>query len=173
MPSTFVQGPVNGKSVEGVSLSELSLNLAHHDCRFTGLWQWQASLPRQPSMVSMLVCNILSFWSTHTRSQVHSYNALVPIATQRPLPNVHFEMHNVNETFRWPDGTMDLVHARYVAMAVSDLYSQPAMTCLHDGGGTRYLTTALCLPKPLAFFAQADFLFRANGTGCPAWRTVH
>ena len=42
----------------------------------------------------------------------------VPIATRDPLPNVQFEMHNINEPVRWADDTMDFVHARANDMAV-------------------------------------------------------
>lgn len=45
----------------------------------------------------------------------------VPISTRTPPNNVHFEMHNVAERFRWREGTMDFVHARSVDMAVSDI----------------------------------------------------
>ena len=43
----------------------------------------------------------------------------VPIATRSPLPNVQFEIHNVNEPVRWADNTMDFVHVRANDMAVS------------------------------------------------------
>jgi len=49
---------------------------------------------------------------------------IVPIATRDPLPNVQFEMHNINEPVRWADDTMDFVHARANDMAVSNY---PAM----------------------------------------------
>jgi len=49
---------------------------------------------------------------------------IVPITTRHPLPNVQFEIHNVNEPVRWSDNTMDLIHARATDMVVSDY---PAM----------------------------------------------
>lgn len=48
-------------------------------------------------------------------------NATVPIATRNPRPNVQFEVDNVNNVFRQEDGSMDLVHARSVSMAVSSV----------------------------------------------------
>lgn len=45
---------------------------------------------------------------------------LVPIATRYPLPNVQFEIQDVNRNYRWPNETFDLIHARSVSMAVSD-----------------------------------------------------
>ncbi len=45
------------------------------------------------------------------------YNA-VPIATRHPPDNVRFEMADVNEPFRYNNGTFDLVHARSISMAV-------------------------------------------------------
>lgn len=49
------------------------------------------------------------------------YGFTVPIATRLPLPNVHFEMHNVAEPFRWDPDTMDLIHARHNDMSVSNI----------------------------------------------------
>lgn len=43
----------------------------------------------------------------------------MPIQTRYPLPNVQFEIHDVNTNFRWQDGTFDLVNARAINMAVS------------------------------------------------------
>jgi hypothetical protein len=57
---------------------------------------------------------------THEHSiHANAYNPSVPIATRHPLPNVQFELHDVNMPVRWPDNTMDLVHARATDMAVS------------------------------------------------------
>ena len=115
MFSIFVLGLVDGKFVEMRS-SELPLKID------AGLWKWQANFLGRPSMASISVCNVLTSFPL-TRSQTRPYIVLVPIATRHPLRNVHFEIHNVNQNFRWTDNTMDLVHARYVAMAVGDFYS--------------------------------------------------
>ncbi|KAI0686928.1 S-adenosyl-L-methionine-dependent methyltransferase [Cytidiella melzeri] len=45
---------------------------------------------------------------------------IVPIATRRPPDNVRFEMADVNQPFRYDNGTYDLVHARSISMAVYD-----------------------------------------------------
>ncbi|KAF8991325.1 S-adenosyl-L-methionine-dependent methyltransferase [Cyathus striatus] len=45
---------------------------------------------------------------------------IVPIATRYPLPNVRFEIHDVNSGLRWGDGSIDVVHARSVSMAIRD-----------------------------------------------------
>ncbi|KAK0446788.1 S-adenosyl-L-methionine-dependent methyltransferase [Armillaria borealis] len=45
---------------------------------------------------------------------------IVPIATQYPLPNVDFELHDVGVRTRYQDGSIDLVHARSVSMTVRD-----------------------------------------------------
>ncbi|KNZ71919.1 hypothetical protein J132_05193 [Termitomyces sp. J132] len=45
---------------------------------------------------------------------------IVPIATRYPLPNVQFEMHDVNTSYRWRTASVDLVHARSVSMAIID-----------------------------------------------------
>ena len=44
---------------------------------------------------------------------------------------MHFEVHDVNSTYRWNDGAFDLVHARSVSMAVSDSTLQYTNTYLH------------------------------------------
>ncbi|KAG6826942.1 hypothetical protein H0H92_013819 [Tricholoma furcatifolium] len=44
---------------------------------------------------------------------------IVPIATRYPPPNVQFEIHDVNDTYRWRTASVDLVHARSVSMAYS------------------------------------------------------
>jgi len=43
---------------------------------------------------------------------------IVPIATRRPLPNAHFEILDVTQPLRWPEGVMDFVHARNVSLAI-------------------------------------------------------
>ncbi|KAF9239465.1 S-adenosyl-L-methionine-dependent methyltransferase [Melanogaster broomeanus] len=43
---------------------------------------------------------------------------IVPIATRRPLANAQFEILDVTQPLRWPDGVMDFVHARSVSLAV-------------------------------------------------------
>lgn len=56
------------------------------------------------------------------RSLLHSWlttRKTVPIQTRYPLPNVQFEIHDVNTNFRWPDETFDLINARDINMAVS------------------------------------------------------
>ncbi|KAH7911257.1 S-adenosyl-L-methionine-dependent methyltransferase, partial [Hygrophoropsis aurantiaca] len=45
---------------------------------------------------------------------------IVPIATRAPRSNVHFEMADVMQPFRYRDGIMDVVHARSVSLAVTD-----------------------------------------------------
>ncbi|KAF8841653.1 S-adenosyl-L-methionine-dependent methyltransferase [Paxillus ammoniavirescens] len=45
---------------------------------------------------------------------------IVPIATRRPLSNAHFEILDVTQPLRWPDGVMDLVHARGLSLAVTN-----------------------------------------------------
>ncbi|KIM37900.1 hypothetical protein M413DRAFT_30557 [Hebeloma cylindrosporum] len=45
---------------------------------------------------------------------------IVPIQTRYPLPNVQFEIHDVNTNFRWQDATFDLINARDINMAVRD-----------------------------------------------------
>ncbi|KAJ7092438.1 S-adenosyl-L-methionine-dependent methyltransferase [Mycena belliarum] len=44
---------------------------------------------------------------------------IVPIATQFPLPNVQFTMHDVNTPTTWAAGTFDLIHGRSITMAVT------------------------------------------------------
>ena len=53
----------------------------------------------------------------------------VPIQTRYPLPNVQFEIHDVNTNFRWGNGTFDLVSARAINMAVSS--PSPRLALLH------------------------------------------
>ncbi|PPQ69967.1 hypothetical protein CVT24_003671 [Panaeolus cyanescens] len=48
---------------------------------------------------------------------------IVPIATRYPLPRVTFEIEDVNTEYRWDDATFDLVHARFIDMAVRDFPS--------------------------------------------------
>jgi len=43
---------------------------------------------------------------------------IVPIATRRPHSNAHFEILDVTQPLRWPDGVMDLVHTRNISLAV-------------------------------------------------------
>ncbi|KAK0467097.1 S-adenosyl-L-methionine-dependent methyltransferase [Desarmillaria tabescens] len=45
---------------------------------------------------------------------------IVPIATRYPLPNVNFEIHDVGERTRYPDRSIDFVHARSVSMTIRD-----------------------------------------------------
>jgi len=49
---------------------------------------------------------------------------------------VHFEVQDVNSTYRWNDGAFDLVHARSVSMAVRDYPSilQEIARVLRSGG---------------------------------------
>ena len=92
------------------------LHLVNHDRVIVGSWKWQASFLMRGSTALTSVC------CTH-RLKLNLCqcvrNLAVPITTRYPLPNVQFEMHNVNEPFRWADNTMDFVHARANDMAVS------------------------------------------------------
>ncbi|EKM52274.1 uncharacterized protein PHACADRAFT_51948, partial [Phanerochaete carnosa HHB-10118-sp] len=45
---------------------------------------------------------------------------IVPIATRTPPDNVFIEMADVNEPWRYHNGTFDLVHARSVSLAMRD-----------------------------------------------------
>ncbi|EPT00044.1 hypothetical protein FOMPIDRAFT_1050128 [Fomitopsis schrenkii] len=45
---------------------------------------------------------------------------IVPIQTRHPLPNVWFEMHDLAEPLGYVSGSVDLVHARDVHLAVRD-----------------------------------------------------
>ena len=42
----------------------------------------------------------------------------VPIATRYPPRNVLFEMHDIMDPFRYSTGSIDMVHARSITMAV-------------------------------------------------------
>ncbi|KAI6113925.1 S-adenosyl-L-methionine-dependent methyltransferase [Pisolithus croceorrhizus] len=45
---------------------------------------------------------------------------IVPIVPRTTPRNIHFEIADATQPLRWPDGTMDFVHARNVSMAVAD-----------------------------------------------------
>ncbi|KAI0633114.1 S-adenosyl-L-methionine-dependent methyltransferase [Trametes polyzona] len=45
---------------------------------------------------------------------------IVPIATRYPPPNVTFEMHDIMEPSRYATGSIDMVHARSITLAVRD-----------------------------------------------------
>ncbi|KAH9886678.1 S-adenosyl-L-methionine-dependent methyltransferase [Cubamyces lactineus] len=45
---------------------------------------------------------------------------IVPIATRYPPRNVIFELHDIMEPFRYASGTIDMVHARSISMAIRD-----------------------------------------------------
>ncbi|KAI0714217.1 S-adenosyl-L-methionine-dependent methyltransferase [Cerioporus squamosus] len=45
---------------------------------------------------------------------------IVPIATRYPPHNVNFEMHDIKEQFRYGTGSIDMVHARSITMAIRD-----------------------------------------------------
>ncbi|KAG9217805.1 hypothetical protein CCMSSC00406_0005175 [Pleurotus cornucopiae] len=45
---------------------------------------------------------------------------IVPIGTMYPLDNVCFEVQDMNERFRWVDGSVDVIHARSISMAIHD-----------------------------------------------------
>ncbi|KAF9472630.1 S-adenosyl-L-methionine-dependent methyltransferase [Pholiota conissans] len=47
---------------------------------------------------------------------------IVPIATRYPPENVQFELTDVNAPLRWANGTFDVVHSRFVDMAVIDYH---------------------------------------------------
>ena len=46
----------------------------------------------------------------------------MPIATRYPPHNVNFEMHDIRERFRFNTGTIDMVHARSITMAVNIVF---------------------------------------------------
>ncbi len=51
------------------------------------------------------------------------YLLSVPIATRYPLDNVQFELQDISSTpYRWGPGTVDLIHARDMALAVTVSY---------------------------------------------------
>lgn len=52
----------------------------------------------------------------------------MPIATRYPPANVHFEMHDIAEKFRYESSSIDFVHARSISMAV-----RPVLVVLFDG----------------------------------------
>jgi hypothetical protein len=57
------------------------------------------------------------------------YQLAVPIATRRPHSNAHFEILDVTQPLRWPDGVMDFVHARGLSLAVR---SHVIFPCSHQ-----------------------------------------
>ncbi|KAI0354168.1 S-adenosyl-L-methionine-dependent methyltransferase [Trametes cingulata] len=61
---------------------------------------------------------------------------IVPIATPSPPPNVRFEIHNIMRPLRYGSGTIDMVHARSLDMAVCDYHAlaQEAGRILRPGG---------------------------------------
>ncbi|KAK0202660.1 S-adenosyl-L-methionine-dependent methyltransferase [Desarmillaria ectypa] len=77
---------------------------------------------RQKIVVDM--CTGTGKWVMEMAEQyphIHFYGFdIVPIATRYPLPNVTFELHDVGERTRYPDRSIDLVHARSVSMTVCD-----------------------------------------------------
>ncbi|KAF9529875.1 S-adenosyl-L-methionine-dependent methyltransferase [Crepidotus variabilis] len=60
----------------------------------------------------------------------------VPIATRYPLPNVRFEIHDVNTPFRWSDQSFDIVHLRATSLAVHNyqVLLQEVARVLRRGG---------------------------------------
>ncbi|KAI0076867.1 S-adenosyl-L-methionine-dependent methyltransferase [Panus rudis PR-1116 ss-1] len=103
---------------------------------------------------------------------------IVPIATMHPPDNVDFEIHDINEEFRYESGSFDLVHGRSISMAVHhypDVIEKVARV-LHPGGlflaceWGRYPAMAggvdpqRYLPHSQAFFrAIIDTLYRTRG----------
>ncbi|KAF9458132.1 S-adenosyl-L-methionine-dependent methyltransferase [Collybia nuda] len=61
---------------------------------------------------------------------------IVPIATRYPPFNAQFEVHDVNSRYRWEDGSIDLVYARSISMAVHDYPTvlQEVARVLRPGG---------------------------------------
>ncbi|EIW56376.1 S-adenosyl-L-methionine-dependent methyltransferase [Trametes versicolor FP-101664 SS1] len=61
---------------------------------------------------------------------------IVPIATRYPPPNVTFEMHDIMTPLRYAAGSIDMVHARSITMAVRDYRAliQEASRVLRRGG---------------------------------------
>lgn len=50
-----------------------------------------------------------------------------------PLDNVCFEVQDMNERFRWVDGSVDVIHARSISMAVRhNLCSQAHLLIMED-----------------------------------------
>ena len=86
---------------------------------------------------------------------------LVPIATQHPPPRVLFEVHDVNNTYRWKDGTFDLVHARFVSMAVSNSFLN-ILPILSSRFFYRFVTTQAFFKRSLVFFVQVASLCPVN-----------
>lgn len=69
------------------------------------------------SLGSISVCSGRFYYFTEFDPII--YCTAVPLSTRYPLPNVQFEVDNINERLRWSDNTFDLVHARSIGMAVS------------------------------------------------------
>lgn len=72
---------------------------------------------------------------------------LVPIATRYPPTNVMFEMHDIRDRSRYEDGSIDMVHARFINLVVNPslLPKVPVRPwpVSHDGALPRFATTPL------------------------------
>ncbi|KAI8996294.1 S-adenosyl-L-methionine-dependent methyltransferase [Trametes punicea] len=101
---------------------------------------------------------------------------IVPIATRYPPPNVIFEMHDIMEPFRYASGTIDMVHARSITMAIRDYRAllQEVGRILRRGGlfvsceWGRFHTmddgsdVAIRAPRASAFFSAVRETLRAR-----------
>jgi len=100
---------------------------------------------------------------------------IVPITTRSPPRNAHFEMHDVNEEFRYRNGTFDLVHARSISMAVINYAALMTSVArvLRPGGlflacewgrfpAVRNADPVIHLPRSHQFFSAVNECLRAR-----------
>ena len=95
----------------------LSVSYAIHTL-LLGLKRWLKSSLTFSSTVSTLVRGNVPIIYLSILSYLAIVKHVVPIATRYPPRRAQFEVHDVNEAFRWSESTFDVVHARCISMAV-------------------------------------------------------
>lgn len=114
LPWTSVQGPGNGKGFCPIQVKNFSQN--NNRWYFDRVLDMARDFPHV-SFRGFDIGPIPPFFKYVGLPDIRPRT--VPIATRYPPSNAQFEVHDVNAGYRWDDGSIDLVYARSVSMAVS------------------------------------------------------
>ncbi|KAH0834109.1 hypothetical protein J3R83DRAFT_11397 [Lanmaoa asiatica] len=138
----------------------LAYESGRHKCVLdfcTGTGQWNLN-PSDYSPCMLDSSERLMDMASQFRHVRFSGVDIVPIATRHPHPSAHFEILDVTQPFRRPDGVMDFVHARSVSLATS--HSWYPLPFHHST--SRYPTIGRCYMRLLVFCDVAASSSLAN-----------
>ncbi|TFK73094.1 S-adenosyl-L-methionine-dependent methyltransferase [Pluteus cervinus] len=155
--------PVHGPEWNRLNVQHSILHQLHPEPQYIGVVRG-ALAPGPEAKLAIDLCTGTGKWAMEmARAFPQAWFRgidIVPIATRRPLVNVQFELQDVNATpYRWGPGTVDLIHARDIALAVENY--------------TKILEEVARILRPGGLFVSVEWGMRPAGVSPSTGALVH